>query len=441
MASQVRRAAEQGWIRPQRRHWKLASRIGFRFCFLYLGSYCLTTHVVRGLFPSFDLPDLATVAPIRQAVFWSAAHIFHLSTSLVYTGSRSGDKTFDWVLVFCLLTIGFFGTALWSVLDRRRETYITLHKWFHLFLRFAVGSQLLFYGMVKLVPLQISFPSLTRLVEPLGNFSPMGVLWSSIGAAPRYEMFVGAAEMLGGILLFFPRTTTFGALVCLAEATNVFMLNMTYDVPVKLFSFHLILMSLALLAPELPRIARFFFSDRGVRPSNHPKLFRTASANRVALSIQIVFGLMLIATDAYIAWTSWQNLGGGAPKSPLYGIWNVDQPLTGGAQRPSLPTDRDGWRRVIFEDPRRMTVQRTDDTFVDYGASIDPAACTLALTKESDKDWKAKLKFQRSGQDGLTLVGEMDGQRLQIQLQLLDINKLPLINRGFRWIQDYPLNR
>jgi uncharacterized membrane protein YphA (DoxX/SURF4 family) len=331
--------------------------------------------------PKIDVPDLATAAPIRQTVFWTAAHVFHVSKSLVYSGSGSGDKTFDWVLAFCLLSIAVFATGVWSVLDRQRENYITLHKWFHVFLRFAVGSEMLLYGMVKVVPLQMPYPFLTRLVEPFGNFSPMGVLWYSIGASPGYEMFVGSAEMLGGILLFFPRTTTFGALVCLADATEVFMLNMTYDVPVKLFSFHLILMSLVLLAPELPRIANFFFSNRGVGPSTHPKLFRTPRANRVALTIQVLFGLLLIAMNGYSAWTNWHIYGGGAPKSPLYGIWNVDRLLTDGEPRPALLTEKDRWRRVIFERPGGITFQRTDDTFLSYGATIDTKDGGIALTK------------------------------------------------------------
>ena len=87
------------------------------------------------------------------------------------------------------------------------------------------------YGMSKAVPLQMPFPFLTTLLERYGDFSPMGVLWSSIGASPAYEIFTGCAELLGGVLLIFPRTTTLGALVCLADAIQVFLLNMTYDVP------------------------------------------------------------------------------------------------------------------------------------------------------------------------------------------------------------------
>lgn len=325
MAPQMQTRLEQMRGEPQHPRWKVASRIAFRFCVLYLGLYCLTTQVLTGLFPipKIDVPDLSALAPIRQAVFWTAAHVFHVSTPLVYRGSGSGDKTFDWVLAFSVLAIAVFATMVWSVLDRKRENYIALHKWFHLILRFAVGSEMVLYGMDKVVPLQMPYPFLTRLVEPFGNFSPMGVLWYSIGAATGYEIFVGSAEMLGGILLFFPRTATFGALVCLTDAAEVFVLNMAYDVPVKLFSFHLILMSLVLLVPELPRIASFFFSNRGVSPSTHPKLFRTRRANRVALTVQVVFGLLLIAMNGYGAWTGWHTYGGERPnrRSMVSGMW------------------------------------------------------------------------------------------------------------------------
>jgi len=289
---------------------------------------------------------------------------------------------------------------------------------------------MLLYGMVKLVPLQMPYPSLARLVEPYGDFSPMGVLWYSIGASPGYEMFVGAAELLGGILLFFPRTAMLGALVCLADTVEVFTLNMTYDVPVKLFSFHLIAMSLVLLGPELRRLAAFFFANRWVRPSPQPALFRTPRKNRVAVAVQAVFGLLLIAGNGYGAWTSWHRYGGGAPKSPLYGIWNVNQEAGGGP-----------WRRVIFDRPTLMTVQLPDEKFVNYGAAIDAKNGAIALTKGSDKNWKAGLQFRRLGQDQLTLDGEMDGRKLHVQLQLLDRGKLLLVSRGFHWIQEYPFNR
>ena len=258
--------------------WKLATRVAFRFCFVYFILYSLSNQIFGGLFPipKVDIADLGTLWPLRQITFWTAKHVFRVTYDLVYTGSGSGDKTFDWVQTFCLLVIALGVTALWSIADRKRESYPSMYKWFRLFVRFALASEMFLYGFDKIIPVQMPFPFLARLVEPYGKFAPMSVLWYSVGASPSYEMFAGSAEVLGGVLLLLPRTTTFGALVCLADMIQVFALNMTYDVPVKLFSFHLILFAVLLLARDVRRLWSFFFAGRPTGPSNEPQLFRTA---------------------------------------------------------------------------------------------------------------------------------------------------------------------
>jgi len=375
---------------------------------------------------------------MRQIIFWTAAHIFRVAHPLVYSGSGSGDKTFDWIAAFCLLIFAVLSTFLWSFLDRRRENYVTLHKWFRAVIRFALVSQMFSYGLAKVVPLQMPFPYLTKLLEPYGNFSPMGVLWSSVGASPAYEIFAGSAEMLAGILLIFPRMTTLGALVCLIDSSYIFTLNMTYDVPVKLFAFHMILMSLFLLAPEFSRLVNFFFLNRATVPSAQPQFYISRRANRRALAAQVIFGLWLLGVNAYNAGSAWNTYGGGRPKSPLYGIWNVKQ-ISSEGQSPV--TGYDGWRRAIFDFPTTMVVQRTDDSFDYYRASIDAGAKTLALTSNAIKGSKGSFTFQRPAPNQLTLDGNMDSQKLHIQLQLLNANKFFLVNRGFHWIQEYPINR
>jgi uncharacterized membrane protein YphA (DoxX/SURF4 family) len=423
--------------------WSFTTRVAFRFCFVYFGLFCLTTQILGSLLsiPNVDIPDAATLSPMRQIIFWVAAHVFRAKLPLVYTGSGSGDKTFDWVLAFCLLVIAAVATGVWSFLDRKRENYTTLHKWFRLFIRFALAGQLIGYGVDKAIPLQMPFPYLTRLIEPFHDFSPMGVLWSSIGASPAYESFAGCAELLGGVLLIFPRTTTLGALVSLADMTQVFMLNMTYDVPVKLLSFHLILLSLFLLAPEFQRLADFFFSNRTVRPSTQPQLFIKPRANSIAFAAKIVLGVWLLGTAVYGGWTDWHTYGGGRSKSPLYGIWDVDELSIDGQLRSPLLIDYDRWRRAVFDHPDDMAFQRMDDSFAHYGASINASDKTMVLTKRSDKGWKANFTFQRTAVDGLILDGSMDSHKIHMRLQLVDRSKFMLVSRRFHWIQEYPFNR
>jgi hypothetical protein len=385
------------------------------------------------------VPSPAAFVRPRPLVGWVASHVFRVQQPLVFF-SGSGDTTFEWVKAFCLLVIGAVVTIVWSVLDRKRADYVRLHRWFRLGVRFALGSTMLGYGMSKAIPLQMPAPQLTRLLEPFGNFSPMGVLWYSIGASRPYEMFTGFAELAGGILLFVPRLTTLGAMVCLADAVEIFTLNMSYDVPVKLFSFHLILLSLFLLAPDAKRLANVLVLNRTAEPADEPH-WASRRAARFALIGQLVFGAYLVAMSLTSSIRGWSLYGGGAPKSPLYGIWAVEEMAVDGHTRAPLVTDYYRFRRVVFQTPTAVSFQRMDDTFVTYRAVVDDAHRTITLNPAGDKSWDARLAFERTSPDRLTLDGKMYGQPLQLQLRLFDEKNFLLLSRGFHWVQEYPFNR
>ena len=114
--------------------------------------------------------------------------------------------------------------------------------------------------------MQFQVPDVTRLIAPYGDFSPMGVLWAFVGASPAYTMFTGIVEVVGGALLLFRRTATLGAIVSAGALLNVFVLNMCYDVPVKLYSFNLLLMSVFLISPDMSRIANVLVLNRPTQP-------------------------------------------------------------------------------------------------------------------------------------------------------------------------------
>lgn len=422
---------------PEVQRWKPATLAAFRFCFAYLGLFSLATQISGSLIviPFVSFRGLGLLWPMREITFWVGEHILGISSPLVYTGN-SRDTNFFWVQTFWLLIVAVLATGIWSVLDHKRANYAALHKWFRLFIRFGLASQMFEYGMTKVIPTQFPSPSLNTLVTPVGNLSLQGLLWTSVGASTAYEMFTGWAELLGGILLLVPRTTMLGAMICLADMIQVFALNMVYDIGVKQVSLHLILLTLFLLAPDFQRLVNFFFLDRAVNASAEPQLFRTRRANRVALAVQIVFGVYLLAIQTDVNWVYWYVEGGGSPKSPLYGIWNVDELSIDGQARPVYLNDYDRrWRRVIFDSPGRLVFQRTDDSFARYGASIDVYGKTIKLTKGDSTNWKSSFTFQRPAQDQLILSGEMDGYQIHMQLRLAGFDTFRLLNSGFRWVR------
>ena len=422
-----------------------SSRILFRFVVVYFALYCFFTQILTSLapIPNVDwIPvDLTRVPPMRWFVLWVSRHVFRMPTPPNDTDTGSGDTHFDWIALFCLLTIAVVGTAIWIAFDPKCKWHGSVAKWFRVGTRICLAGQMIIYGMDKAIPLQMPFPNLSRLIEPYGNLSPMGVLWASIGSAPAYEVFAGCAELLGGILLFFPRTTMLGALICLADMVQVFMLNMTYDVPVKLLSFHLILLSLVLLAPDFPHLLRFFVSNRATQPSLDPLLLAGTRSNRIAVPFQIAFLLWLLAANAYGAFVGWHTYGSGAPQSPLYGIWDIDQFVVDGQERAALISDNERFRRAIFEYPTRMAFQRMDDSLAQYESVLDSRSETLKLTKDNDKKWKADLSFKRDSKERLTLDGSMGEHSMHMELRMVDRKKFLLVNRGFHWVQDAPFNR
>ena len=437
-----RTVADDSPAAPLSPAWPLVKRVVFRFVFVYFGMYVLTTQMLAGsinlpLLP-FEIPDLGKIPPMRNLVMWIGNNILHVKSILAPTGS--GDTLYDWTQAFTLLLLAAASTIVWSLLDTQRPNYARLHKWFRLFVRFGLGTMMLSYGFAKFFPLQMPTVFLSRLLEPYGNFSPMGVLWFSIGAAPVYESFIGLAEIVAGTLLFVPRTALLGAIMCLNLSMGIFMVNMTYDVPVKLFAFHLILFSIVLMAPEVPRLLHILVLNGSVPAATLPQFGGSRRSNRIWFGAQVVYGTWCVASGLYQGPKSMKTFGADAPKSPLFGIWTIDSMAVNGNMLPPLTTDSTRYRHAIFQRPTGMSFQRMDLTFLTYATTIDTLQRTIGLRKTTDSTWKAELAYQRPMNDQLTLDGDVEGKRLHMRLRLRDLSKLN-INRGFHWVQEQPFNR
>lgn len=177
----------------------------------------------------------------------------------------SGDTTYNYIQVFFFLITALVIAAIWSVADRKKRLdYHRLFFWFLILLRYYLALMMISYGLAKVFKTQFPFPSPLRLTQPYGDSSPMGLLWTFMGYSTAYNVFTGLGEFVGGVLLFFRRTTMLGALIVIVVMSNVVALNFTYDVPVKLFSIHLLLMAFIILTPDLPRIIHFFLTRQPI---------------------------------------------------------------------------------------------------------------------------------------------------------------------------------
>jgi len=411
--------------------WSPAQRILFRFAFVYLVLY-------NFLYPMDYIPAVDWIATLYQQLWtavvpWVGVHLFHVDTRNPSVNG-SGDSTFRYVQVFCFLVIALAATAVWTVLDRKQLHYTRLHEGLRIYVRFALGAAMIEYGTVKVIKSQFPEPPLDRLLQPYGDASPMGLAWTFMGVSRTYNVFTGAAEMIGGLLLTVRRTTLLGALVSLGALSNVVAVNFFYDVPVKLFSLHLLAMAVFLIVPDLRRLIDVLVLGHKVEPVESRPLFRRLRLRRGTLVLRT---LLVLAYTAYMLNLSYQSSRIGT--TPLHGIWSVDELEIDGQVRPPLVTDRERWRRVIIHYPGTMAVQLMSDSRVRYVLHLDKGV--LRLGKRDDANWKTTFSYTQPKPGLLHLEGTLDGRKIRARLHLEKPPKFLLTTRGFHWINERPFNQ
>lgn len=426
-------------------------RVAFRFGVAYLALFCAATQISGSLLanPWFAYRGLGRLWPMREVTQWVARTVFGVDVPL--DDVSGGETLFFWIQWSWVIAVSLVITAGWSLLAWRRSAAPSLPRRsserakavLHLAARLALAASMIEYGMTKVIPTQFPAPPLTALVTPAGEMTLSALLWTTIGSAPAYQIATGCVEVAAGVLLLFARTVPFGALLALVSLLQVLLLNLTFDIGVKLVTAHLIVLAIILLVP----VARELMTVLVGRAPVESGLSRIGAAAAPAIRLKpdstmvllpIALGVYLLATQTWINWSFWQAGGGGRPKSALYGIWNVERLSVNGQARPAELNDYDRrWRRVIFDSPDVLVFQRTDDSLARYGLSIDEATGTLALTKGGSRRWASRFIFDRVSDERLTLDGEMDGQRIQADLRRMDPSAFPLLNSGFRWVRPH----
>jgi hypothetical protein len=404
--------------------WSLVTRLAFRFLFPFFLLVYLPTPL------DFALPSLGEFfsRTWNEVVQLVAANILDVTAARVPTGS--GDTMWDWVRVLIIVTVSAAIALVWSIVDRRAQSYPRLHAALRVYLRFALAGAMIAYGAVKVIPSQFPAPSLARLTQTYGSSSPMGLLWTFMGASVAYNVFAGAGEMLGGLLLTMRRTTLAGALVSAAVMANIVVLNFSYDVPVKLYSSELLLTALFLIAPETKRLMAFFLQDH--RPAGRKWLRVSLSVLRTVVVAVFVFVMFRQALDAR------RTYGTTAPKGPLYGIWTVGELKENGVVRPPLYTDATRWRRMVFTG-QRASIQLVNEQWVRYNAAPDQYG--FVLRRGDDPTYQAPLYYIRQDPQTVLVHGTMDGKKIELTLHKAPEPKFLLTTRGFHWITEFPFNR
>jgi hypothetical protein len=423
--------------------WSLPAKIAFRFSFLYLMLYMfcngnVTVFTVLQPFPVLlDWIDRMLFAPFGALTLWWGVKALHL-TGIAATWHKdgSGDTLLNFLLCGTFLAVAFVGTVLWSMLDRRRSNYRVLYAWLRFFVRLNVGIGMLQYGFYKLYPIQMQPPSMAVLNEPVGQISPMTLLWTMLGYSPIYERVCGAAEVIGGVLILFRRTALAGAMLSAFVMTNVLLYNIFFDVPVKLYAAHVLLMSLFAMLPDLKPLWTFFVLQRDARlvgvwalPARKPRTQRALAVGEIVFLVLAVISYLKFDGDRYHAYTA------SVRPASVIGLWALDAnspaPMTVGG----VP-----WYQISIDNLTRGMARSADGQLWRMYLSYDDKAHTLGMISRGGGG-AVKYGWQVPDSDHMILtVGGKSPATLTFH-RVPTPAQYPLMTRGFNLVNEWPLER
>jgi uncharacterized membrane protein YphA (DoxX/SURF4 family) len=410
-----------------------------RFGFSYWLLFCV--YIVPEIF------DVEAIESIRKVWDWLGLlvghHLLGITDEIRTATTGSGDRTIDWLVLLAIVLLSTIATGVWTLVDSKGRHDERVRELVRVAMRYTLGFVIMTYGFAKMSSEHGQFPppGVGRMVRTYGESSPMGILWTFMGTSQAYVKFSGLAEILGGALVLFRRTTFAGALVLIGVMLNVVLLNFCYDVPVKINSAHYLVMAVVLLGPDLRRLVDVVLLRRAVA-APPPLPVRRFRGRRlpVVLAKTAVIGTYLVLT--YLA----LDVRTGAPTRWFDGWWEVSSFQRNGQPVPAVIDDKTRWRRIKFETTSDRSLMRWHNMDGSFGELLIVAEITehsVSFKTAADDKPVTTYTFALAHPDAdhMTLTGKVGTDELVVTFHRLDAGQMRLLNRGFHWISEVPFNR
>lgn len=415
-----------------------------RFLAVYFALYTLPGPI--GVIPGTEALGAAWNEGRSVAIAWFGTHVLGLRDNLAPFPTGSGDTTRDWVAFVLTGLLALLASTAWSAFALRGNGPWLgggLRTW----LRYVLAAAMLSYGTAKFGEGQFPAIDVRGLETPWGECSPMGVVWRFMGASPAYTACTGVVECLAALLLLWRRTSTLGGLVAVGAMTNVLLLNLCYDIPVKLYAAHLLLMGAVVAAADAPRLLAVFWRHEAVV---------AAPTMRAAWSWRPLFVASRVVKYSLVAWLLVGEAGQLADRirrpseSVLAGSYQVVAAEGAGAEQLAALHCYDQTR---FGRPTHWLMGMDAKGKNVFGSAfvVDLAAGRLEAPPGAQAGGpKAPVAAElppgsftwHDGHDTLELALPRGGGVVwQLRLRRVRPESFPLLQRGFRWVQERPYNR
>jgi hypothetical protein len=412
--------------------WRLSQKIAFRFFFILLGLstyHCLNLVVER----TFGLRNWIPFYKIFSAPFhWLDQHIFHTGYDPAKHLSDPGDNHFGVVYYLTILLVSAIGTIIWTALKRKTADYDKASYWFRVYLRYILGMVLFFYGIIKVIPVQMPYPSIATLLTPLAENDRQYLLWNFMGLSPGYMIFTGLCEMAAGLLLFNRRTMVLGYLLSVVLLINVVALNIFYNVSVKMLSSQLLIYGIFLLAPNLKNLSGYFLFGKTSSLDEKFYRFKNMWKHKLFVFALVVIPLAFFGIHALGVFHFYKNFQSIRKSEKIYDVSTFISKDT----LPPLVSDTLRWNRLLFSGKNEAVILNMRNEKDYYNYDIDSIKKTITLHDNPDTLTWHVFHFAYSIQGQYSLTGEWKGQPVQIFMKSVPIDSLRINNERYNWVND-----
>jgi hypothetical protein len=278
---------------------------------------------------------------------------------------------------------------------------------------FFLSALLLKYGADKLFKAQFYLPEPNLLYTPLGKLDKDILFWSTMGTSYEYNLFMGIMEIIPGLMILFSRTRKLGLILATGVFLNVFAINLSFDISVKLLSFILLMMSSYLVYP-------FLFNTK-----ENEKTYASIKPKWITAAL---LGLIFIESiGPYLLRGNFND--DHASRPIMHGAYVVThQNFTEGNSLFNKKINR-----VFIHRDGYMIFQFENDEMADFALEIYPTRQTMTLTDYSET--KQKFGYRYNRKTNILELQNTNGTTI-ISTRAIPWRNLPALQRQFHWTVD-----
>jgi hypothetical protein len=345
----------------------------------------------------------------------------------------SSDSASLYLLMFLLVLSSMLLAGILASVNGwalRRERILPLVR---KILVYYLLLMLLKYGFDKVFREQFYTPEPNILYTPLGQLDSDMLFWSTLGTSYTYSLLTGLLEIFAAVCLAFSKTRVLGLLTALTIMTHVLVINLGFDISVKLFSAFLLFIILLLLSPQLKRLYHFLVLNelQGLKPEGltyavfyHPFL-------RISFKTLLLGVFLLEALQPFITKGCKNHDMAGKPY--LHGAYEVFEVSRG---KDSVDIHETPVRRFFIHRDGFMIFQDWNDGMSDYRLQLFPGNTEMILTDYALR--QSRLDYQWHAQERVMTLSmyPKDSASYTYKARTLDWESLPALRRQFHWMVD-----